>query len=394
MADPIVTKPTRGPSAFTGTSADDVWSAGGQVIAAARLLSGDRAFGQDYSKDLSEVGVPRLDLSGGQLTDHLPSAARDARALRRETQKSSREQVSLAVSQRQSEFWVRASQGDPAAAVSAIYAGLLQPDSIMRVASAASLVRFAPGFELDPELGLDLTASLVAGCFSDSETVSVAAADALAIREPSHPLLLEMAPDTEPDESGDDAHTSVMLHGTWARWNRGSDPMWWQPGGVFNKYACTTARVSPDLYQGPDYPQWSGGHRRRAHRQGAQDLYRWCHGHGGISRLRDVYAHSHGGTVALRAANEGLQITLLILLSVPRLHSDVMWANLGRTISLRSRLDWVLILDGAPFRHPDPVRELGLPSWFSHSATHDPDTWKRWNLPDAIANERALSVLQ
>jgi pimeloyl-ACP methyl ester carboxylesterase len=101
----------------------------------------------------------------------------------------------------------------------------------------------------------------------------------------------------------------------------------------------------------------------------------------------DVFAHSHGGSVAMLASQAGTRIDRLVLLSCP-----VHWpkyapdfARVSRTVSIRVHLDLVILADGGGQRfHDGRIEENVLPVWFDHFTTHDPDTWERYDLPSRL----------
>ena len=87
------------------------------------------------------------------------------------------------------------------------------------------------------------------------------------------------------------------------------------------------------------------------------------------------------------ATQLGLNSGKLILLSCP-VHVDKYmpdFARVGRVISIRVKYDLVILADrgGQQFTHPR-IEENILPIWFDHSATHEPDTWKKYKLPTKI----------
>ena len=95
-----------------------------------------------------------------------------------------------------------------------------------------------------------------------------------------------------------------------------------------------------------------------------------------------MFAHSHGGSVAMLASQDGLTMEKLVLLSCP-VHQRYR-PNHGivkKTVSVRVKLDLVVLADGGRQRFRDQrIQEIVLPLWFSHSATHDPDVWQRYDI--------------
>ena len=49
-------------------------------------------------------------------------------------------------------------------------------------------------------------------------------------------------------------------------------------------------------------------------------------------------------------------------------------------------MDLVILADlgGQRFNHPD-IREIILPIWFDHGASHDPQVWQQHNIAQKIA---------
>jgi len=73
----------------------------------------------------------------------------------------------------------------------------------------------------------------------------------------------------------------------------------------------------------------------------------------------------------------------MILLSCP-----VHWPQyapafnfVNRVISIRVHLDLVILADGGGQRFYDSrIEEHVLPLWFDHSLSHDPATWRQYNV--------------
>jgi hypothetical protein len=171
------------------------------------------------------------------------------------------------------------------------------------------------------------------------------------------------------------SRTSLLVHGTFAR-----SSTWWQPGGDFHEYL--RAEVRPDLYGAGDRFDWSGGWSDAARALGAADLRAWV-GARGLAGL-SLFTHSHGGSVAMLASQDGLAVGDLVLLSCP-VHVDRYvpdFARIARVVSIRVRLDLVILIDGGGQRFDDPrIEEHVLPIWFDHFATHDPEVWRDHDVP-------------
>lgn len=186
--------------------------------------------------------------------------------------------------------------------------------------------------------------------------------------------------DASPEESTDDdlpdprrPRTSVLIHGTtFGRTAAG----WWKPGRVFPEYL--KANVSHNLYGGSKPFYWSGLYSHRARELGADDLVQWSNAYA----LDHVFAYSHGGAVAMLASARGLMMDRLVLLSCP-VHSRYApdFQHVSNVVSVRTRLDLVILADGGGQRFRDPqIAEHVLPIWFKHRPTRQPDVWRRYKI--------------
>jgi pimeloyl-ACP methyl ester carboxylesterase len=173
------------------------------------------------------------------------------------------------------------------------------------------------------------------------------------------------------------SHTAVLTHGTFASRTR-----WWQPGGNF--YSYLDALAPPLNLHDPSFT-WSGLYSDGARQLAAQQMANWIVDQN--LRRPDVFAHSHGGTVAQLATHRGLDIDRLILMSWP-VHSQ--WfpdsTMVQKIIDVRVRFDLVIIADrGGQTFDPPPAHRSKVTShvngWFDHGDTHDPAYWDRYGLP-------------
>jgi hypothetical protein len=63
----------------------------------------------------------------------------------------------------------------------------------------------------------------------------------------------------------------------------------------------------------------------------------------------------------------------------------VNFSAVQRVVSIRVRLDLVLLADGSGSRFTDPrYNEHVLPVWFNHSASHDPNVWVKYDVPGML----------
>jgi hypothetical protein len=415
VSDPLIASPVPGSEAFAGDEPNRAWSQAAQIIGAARQLAGDRGFPDDNAYEFQVLEIPSLGELDSGLAAYVERAWSEAR-IGRLAEVAGRTHSSAAVALVdgvQGEFWRRSRDGDPVAAAALVASGLFRPSETIRLAAAASIGVFAPELSAQrffaPRSVEPVVDTLADGCFSANGTLATMCADALLVANPEHPLLEFITADRDLDVPGP-GHTSLMIHGMWARWPGGGLPPgaawvrqhwrtlvlprdglrepWWKPGGDFHGYV--KEKVATDLYATEPVFSWPGGFRSESRGQAATDLITWCQRRG-IKELNDVYAHSFGGEVAFLAANKGLRIRLLVLMSVPSLPAGN-WGNIGRAVSLRSHFDFALMLGHSNRRHPVPVSELELPLWFGHSVTHDVDMWRRFGLDSEMAFQRGLSL--
>jgi pimeloyl-ACP methyl ester carboxylesterase len=217
--------------------------------------------------------------------------------------------------------------------------------------------------------------AILAKATRDGDTlVRDLAATALARVYPEHSALRRLAPRARRRPSKRDAHTSLLIHGTFAK----SDA-WWQPGGDFHTYLIQNPL--PDLYAGSDRFDWSGGYSDAARLIAASDLQQWIGSHGVSDPL--VMGHSHGANVVFLTTQLGVSMREAVLLSCP-----VHWpkyapdfSRVAKLVSIRVHLDLVILADGGRQRFTDPrIEEHVLPVWFNHAATHDPLIWQAHNV--------------
>ena len=176
------------------------------------------------------------------------------------------------------------------------------------------------------------------------------------------------------------SHTAVLTHGTFAALTR-----WWQPNGDY--YVYLDSLVPPLKLHSPSF-RWSGTYSDGARQLAAQQMADWIVDQN--LQQPDIFAHSHGGTVANLATRRGLQIDRLVLLSWP-VHDQWLpdFANVQRVIDVRVRLDLVIIADrGGQTFTPPPAHAGKVTShvngWFEHGDTHEPEYWQRHGLQGVL----------
>jgi hypothetical protein len=249
---------------------------------------------------------------------------------------------------------------------------LRHPNELVRVAAAASNVDLTT--EPTPALRV-----LERGVRSRDPLTRGVAANALAHVDPRNPRLAPLLVGRRRRSSRRPSRTSLIVHGTWAR-----AEAWWQPpAGDFWKYLHDN--VDANLYGAQDRFDWSGGYSDAARSLGGGDLRAWGDAHH-LQGL-DVFAHSHGGSVAMLANHAGLTIGRLVLLSCP-----VHWpkytpdfAAVTKVVSIHVHLDLVVLADRGGQRFNDArIEEIDFPVWFDHFATHDPAKWATYGLPGRL----------
>ena len=248
---------------------------------------------------------------------------------------------------------------------------LQHPNELPRVAAAAT------HFEIStrPEPALEI---LVGSLGSRDPLTRTLAATALSRIAPEDTRLQALLRRRRSPRARRPSRTSLLVHGTFARNND-----WWQPGGDFHEYLH--ADVRPDLYGASDRFDWSGGWSDAARALGAADLRAWVAARGlaGLS----LFTHSHGGSVAMLASQDGLMVGDLVLLSCPvHVHKYVPdFSRVARAISIRVHLDLVILVDGGGQRFDDPrIEENVLPIWFDHFASHEPEVWQDHDVPSLL----------
>ncbi len=321
------------------------------LLHVASQLSGDRpAYGREREPEIAaDFPVPRVARTGERFPLRPSRPAGEAMVLR---------ETAPAEMARRGEELFR--DPTPRAAAHLVEACLEDGDELTRVAAAALAFRVS----VDPQPSID---TLAAGTESGEELVRDVAATALARVHPRHAALDKLRRRGPPPERGAATRSTTLIHGTWARANK-----WWQPGGDFHTFLLPWR---PDLYDDSDRFEWTGGYSANARSLAASELLTWIGQHpGGAWRL---ITHSHGGSVAFLASGNGLSLQELVVLSCPvRDEYQPDFARVPRIVSVRVKWDLVILADGGGQLFEDArIREIVLPIWFNHSATHYPDVW-------------------
>ncbi|HEX6903018.1 MAG TPA: hypothetical protein VF789_25095 [Thermoanaerobaculia bacterium] len=269
---------------------------------------------------------------------------------------------------------LHAEPSQPLAAAELLQASLSHPDELVRVAAASSYAEVA----LPQQQAIPIRI-LAEGTRSEDETTRDVAATALARLVPGHPRLRELVRPEPYSVEGEPTHTSTMIHGTWAR-----NQPWWKPGGDFHTYI--RSNVDPNLYSAGDFYSWSGDWSDAGRADGALRLIQWVNDHQ-LDGL-DLFAHSHGGNVAMLANKTSLRIGRLVMMACPvhRRKYFPEFTRVNKVVAIVTHMDLVILADGGGQRFNDArIQEIILPLWFTgHSKTHDPEIWRRHDLPARI----------
>lgn len=394
--DPLVSQPIVGLDAFTSDANAAKWSLSAQLLILAGRFAGKTA-APNPKKDTTAVPDRTTDATATVETATVETPDEDAvgtptvRPLPRGSQVP---HTTGALRSTPAQLWTALNaSGDPYTAVTLLLSQLDNPSEIARVSAAASLIA------IDTEIErARTTLTNIQRFTSPTARAMVALALGTPVRAPG---ARQAKPRVSPPQSI--GEVSIGIAGTFGRWR---SPQL-TPGGEL--FALLKDKLSPDLYSDPEsYYRWTGGYSEAARLDAAADLERWLATSGSARRLDSVYAHSHGGNVALDAVMLGIPIRFLLLIDTPALRrSGANWSEIngrvGRAVSLRSRLDLVLILDrllhggaggpgsdGIDFDASFDCRVLSPPVWFSHTAMLRPAVWEKYGLVDQVRYEQSL----
>jgi hypothetical protein len=245
-------------------------------------------------------------------------------------------------------------------------AGMQSPHPLVRVAAAA-------GARETTRLRPRIRQILEEGAVSEDPLVSRLALEALRQIDPKDPEVqnrVKAQPSSK--KRSRRSNTAAMTHGTWA-----SEQMWYQPGGDFYD---EMSRRKPALHVHDSSFKWSGSYTDAGRRAAAVALDKWI-GDEGLMQP-DLFAHSHGGTVANLATRRGVVFDRLFLLAWP-VHSQWLpdFSRVSRIIDIRVKFDLVITLDRGGQRFPaHPKVEEHRNGWFDHPAPHQPQYWDQYGL--------------
>ncbi|MFZ0015296.1 MAG: hypothetical protein WAL25_14410 [Acidimicrobiia bacterium] len=244
-------------------------------------------------------------------------------------------------------------------------AALYSPHPLVAVAAAA-------GARETTRLRPHIRVVLEENSGSDDPLVAELAQEVLSQIEPKNTHLQERVVTLPPSKKRRrNSRTAAITHGTWA-----AQQDWYKPTGDF--YGALKAN-RPDLAVHDQSFTWSGSYSHGARRVAARELKQWVANQGLVSP--DLFAHSHGGTVANLATEEGVAFDKLVLLAWP-VHDQ--WrpdfGRVGQVYDIRVRFDLVILVDGGRQRFRDPQVKEHRNGWFDHAAPHQPAYWNAHGL--------------
>lgn len=279
-----------------------------------------------------------------------------------------------------------------AAALSLLNVDMRSANESQAVAAAASVFNATEGTSV---LARSVLENLIESFDEDVARIALGALQQ-RLRDPESD-----GPSTGGDGGDPMYRASVCIHGTWARH---SFAPWYASGSDLHKHI--RQNCTPDLFNGREHFRWTGGYSEEERREAAEDFVPWKASQS-IAEVDTVFAHSHGGNVALNRIANGEQVKLLVLLHTPvTRRPDDEWrriaANVGRVLVMRSRADKVMLADQLasgnsmqPPKHLLPHRLVKghwiyRESWFRHDYYLQRDVWERFGIDSDIRFERGL----
>jgi len=404
-----------GVDAFEHDSTEADLSKAGQLLAMATRLRGDPTQIEALRKDAVELGVPGV---GGASRDNVrrmlavePHEAMYS-TLRNSRDVSTTAQLASTMSSGavKGALWRSAEYShNPSDAVALLRTATLpefEPSDIEQVAAAASL--FCLGAEEEqPRLAAFACSSnqLVAGIASAALGTQPGTQQRTQQRPATRAASssASRASDALPSSGGGSDATSIAIHGTGDQLDEPGDA-WWHPTTALS--ALVRSRATPSLYSGDDNFRWTGGYSDLDRDSAARELVTWQRRQG-LDRLDTIFAHSHGGNIALSALNDFGSCSLLVLMHTPVVPREAeewqaLASRVGRVLDCRTRMDLVVLADGlrtgSVARLPAVMRQKRihppwqLPgAWFSHSFYVEHENWAEHNLVADVVFERYLA---
>lgn len=275
-------------------------------------------------------------------------------------------------------------QGDPPVgmkhAIDILGACMAHPSELVRI-SAAFALRSICGTSLADLFGLQgvlLSDDRLESLSLDGDrTESSPPGDFASVGAEPEVVAASLSGDQNPAACGSPV---LLVHGTlFTPYRPAVPPHWWDHGGDLRTHLVNlgfpVSSVAPPF-------TWVG-YSDNARDVAAQALKTWVDAHcPGAVR---IVAHSHGGNIAMRASNYGLDIDRLVLLSCPP--DDPLCQpdprRLGKVVSVRVPLDVVVIADQLRRGRPNSLRgkikncqEVIVKTWpWRHGATRTVKVW-------------------
>lgn len=263
---------------------------------------------------------------------------------------------------------------NPDAAAALAVASLAHEEPLVRTAAAAAVAQLADG-----ERATNAARPVLETEAQEDEGIVRSLARAILQKYiPASPVLKRLKRPRRSRGGGEPTHTALVVHGTFARTNS-----WWQPGGDFHTYLNDDVRPTHDVYGAADRYDWSGAYSDSARTLAANQLVAWVNDPAHNLQGLDLFCHSHGANVAMKATHGGLTTGSLVMLSCPVHPKKYMadFTKVQKAVSVHVHWDYVIFVDGGgqKFKHPQ-IQEHVIGVWFNHSATHEPDVWRNENI--------------
>ncbi|MET4639511.1 hypothetical protein [Mycetocola sp. 2940] len=387
-------EPVHGVKAFRSNSSSAIASRAGQYLGMSAHALGPKELAQAVHDDSRELGIPRVKAPGpdqrwadqsilDRLTNRLTGASTDlfGRFNDGEYERDAAQRLwrNLSVAK------------DPDTLVALLNLRQHSDHDLEAVAAAAGLAILSGG-------SLELS-NVVLKDFAES-TDDLIRGIASAIVRPPRPLPPPVVADT--NTAPYDTPVSTTIHGTW---DLVTNNGWYEPRSDLHDHLRSTTK---NLYDDEAYFIWSGEYSAAARAQGAADLYHWQNIVSSAGWIDTIYAHSHGGNVALDAAAAGQRIKMLVLLHTPAIHRpDKEWksinSNVQSVIAMRTRMDLVVLADSLMSREArqkfDGRKLPHFPitntwarreAWFSHSFFVDAQNWIDYKLAKKVKSRYRL----
>lgn len=388
--DMPISDPLRGKQAFLQDSKTAAFSRSAQLLLLTTYVIGSEEQIKEIEQDADELGVPFV-LSAGAWRmqtqsdlDALTRSALEHHVPWPEVSEGGDRSVELVL------WEALEANRQPAAALALVNYCLGSDAEVQRVCAAACIHAYFGGDNLRT------SGILLEGLESENKLIAEIAAAALGL-----------SPNPPNEESPfpvriNEQETSLAVHGTWARL---AEERWYAPGSPL--HVIQKKEVNQNLYSDQNYFRWSGGYSQQERDEGAADFPVWKQTHN-VGFIDTVYAHSHGGNVALSRIASGETIRLLVLLHTPALPRpsyewEAIQAGVARVLVMRSRADLVILADGLrtgswlnfdkkllPHRRVLPHWN-NKEAWFSHSLFVNHQVWKDFGIAGEVKYEHEIA---